>query len=61
MLVRESFPLIRGWDEGVAGMQVGGRRQLRVPPELAYGSASAAGGPPPNSMLIYDVALLGVQ
>jgi len=41
-------------------MQVGGKRQLRVPPELAYGSGSAF-GLPPNSALIYDVELLGVQ
>ncbi len=53
--------VIRGWDQGVAGMRVGGRRQLTIPPELAYG---AAGAPPviaPNEPLIFVVDLLSVS
>jgi len=55
--------VIKGWDLGVVGMQVGGQRRLRVPPDLAYGAAGASGSVPipPNAALVLDIELLGIE
>ncbi len=61
-----TFPLgggrvIKGWDQGVAGMKIGGQRTLIIPSEMGYGTRGAGGAIPPNATLVFDVELLGVR